>query len=127
MTGGGGGRKGLGNENDQTAAIALTAGPSSSTERDMDFVRQFAEEAAPLFQENYWTWSGVGVPTADDIEKFARILLEDAKDCGGSMGSGRIEATVESSGEQRLTISKWRDKPRLSVSSRAPCDGERET
>jgi len=94
----------------------------------MDFVRQFAEEAAPLFQENHWTWTGIGVPTVDAIERCARHLLELDGQQSGSTSTGRIEATVEPSGEQRLTITVGREKAvLLSATSCAPCDGERET
>ena len=99
--------------------------------RFTDFVRQFAEEAAPLFQQNHWQWTGIGVPTVDDIEKMARGLLREVfQDEGDGVSSGRIVATVGRGGVQRLHIPVWRSKePLVSCTEfgRAPGDGERET
>ncbi len=74
-----------------------------------DFVRQFAEEAAPFFDQNSWKWHTVGIPTADDIERCARQLLEEAVE-DGEISSGRITATVEPNGDKRLSLIVGRSK-----------------
>ncbi len=68
-----------------------------------DLVRQFAEDVAPLFHHHRWTWTGYGVPSIDDVEKFVQALLDEVKE-GGVIGSGRIVATVEPTGERRLEV-----------------------
>ena len=75
------------------------------TEAAPHIIRQIAKRAAIVFAAEEWTWAGIGVPNAEEIEETIKELLTNKQYGELPAGTGRLAVYEdELQGEGGVTV-----------------------